>query len=69
MSISRIDSSIKQLDAEIANLQKKISVLNERKETVEKMSQLLETWNLDEKQAMFELLQDMDNEGELGWAK
>lgn len=67
--MNRIDTSIKQLNADIASLQKKIDVLNERKEILEKMSQLLETWTLDEKQAMYELLQEIENEGELGWSK
>lgn len=69
MSMSRIDVNIKQLNANIADFQRKIDILNERKEILERMSQLLETWNMDEKQAMYEILQDMENEGELGWSK
>lgn len=69
MSMSRIDVSIKQLNANIADYQRKIDILNGRKEILERMSQLLETWTMDEKQAMYEILQDMENEGELGWSK
>lgn len=57
----------KHIDEDIKRTQDRLEALRFRKEVIERMKALCDTWTSDEKQAIYEIL--TDEVGDFGWMR
>lgn len=69
MDIKYIDSEIETIDLQIKSLHDKIGFLELKKNKIRAMKDFVDALDTDDRQALYEILEEESRNGNLGWSR